>query len=44
MGKWYEIFREEETSFEEGAECVTAQYSLNQDGSLTVHNSQYLPE
>ena len=44
MGKWFEIYRDMETKFEEGAECVTAQYTLNQDSSITVLNSQYLVE
>ena len=39
MGKWYEIYREEETKFEENSECDTAEYSLNDDGTITVHNS-----
>jgi lipocalin len=37
-GKWYEIARLP-NSFEKGLECVTAEYSLRDDGKITVLNS-----
>ena len=37
LGKWYEIARLNH-SFEEGLDQVTAQYSLNNDGSIKVIN------
>ena len=44
LGLWYELFREEETRFQKGGECATAEYSLNDDGSIKVVNGMYLPE
>lgn len=41
LGKWYEIARLEH-SFEEGMSNVTAEYSLNEDGSVKVLNRGYL--
>ena len=32
MGRWYEIQRDSWNSFELGAECVTATYTLRIDG------------
>lgn len=37
MGRWYEQFRYE-ASFQKGFEAVTADYSLNADGSVKVVN------
>lgn len=37
MGKWYEIARLDH-SFERGLEQVTAEYSLREDGGVTVKN------
>jgi apolipoprotein D and lipocalin family protein len=39
-GLWYEIRRDAKTSFEKGGTCVTAQYTLNNDNTITVLNSQ----
>lgn len=41
MGKWYEIARLDH-SFEEGLTQVTAQYSLKDDGGVSVLNRGYL--
>ena len=38
MGKWYEIERLPNT-FEEGLKCVTAEYTLLEDGKIEVLNS-----
>lgn len=38
MGRWYEQFRYE-ASFERGMDEVTAEYSLNADGTVKVINS-----
>lgn len=40
LGKWYEIARLDH-SFEEGLTHVTAHYSLDDDGNLTVINRGY---
>jgi apolipoprotein D and lipocalin family protein len=37
LGKWYEIARLDH-SFERGLECVTAEYSLREDGGVKVVN------
>lgn len=37
-GKWYEIARLP-NSFEKGLDCVTAEYTLRDDGKVTVLNS-----
>lgn len=42
MGKWYEIARLDH-SFERGLTNVTAQYSLNPDGTISVINRGYDP-
>lgn len=41
LGKWYEIARLEH-SFEKGMNNVTAEYSINSDGSVKVLNRGYL--
>lgn len=41
-GKWYEIAREKSTPFQKG-DCTTAQYSQNEEGSVTVLNTELLP-
>jgi apolipoprotein D and lipocalin family protein len=41
LGKWYEIARLEH-SFENGMDNITAEYSLNNDGSVKVLNRGYL--
>ncbi|WP_336366712.1 lipocalin family protein [Marinobacter sp. C2H3] len=43
LGTWYEIARLDH-SFEEGLTRVTAEYSRNDDGSLSVINRGYNPE
>ncbi len=43
LGKWYEIARLD-NSFERGLTRITAEYSLNEDGSLKVLNRGYLPD
>lgn len=43
LGKWYEIARLDH-SFERGLEQVTAEYSLESDGSVLVVNRGYSPE
>jgi apolipoprotein D and lipocalin family protein len=43
MGKWYEIARLDH-SFERGLTCVTAEYSLREDGGVTVVNRGYSVE
>lgn len=40
LGKWYEIARLD-NSFERGLTKVTAEYSLNEDGSIRVINRGY---
>ena len=40
LGIWYELRRDLSNPYESG-ECVTAQYSLNDDGSVKVDNNQY---
>jgi apolipoprotein D and lipocalin family protein len=43
LGKWYEIARLD-NSFERGLTRITAEYSLNADGSLKVLNRGYSSE
>jgi apolipoprotein D and lipocalin family protein len=43
LGTWYEIARLE-NSFEKGLEQITANYSLNEDGSIKVINRGYRTE
>lgn len=43
LGQWYEIARLDH-GFERGLEQVTATYTLNQDGTVNVHNRGYSPE
>lgn len=43
MGVWYEIARYDHR-FEKGMERVTANYSLQDNGKITVTNSGYTPE
>lgn len=40
-GKWYEIERESKFIQEKNGECVTAEYTLNDDGSIKVFNSMF---
>ena len=40
MGVWYEMRRDVDIWFEEG-ECVTAQYTLKDNGTVEVSNTQY---
>ena len=40
LGVWYELRRAKNIPFETG-ECVTAQYSLRDDGYIRVENTQY---
>ncbi len=40
-GKWYEIYRDRTFFWSTGGDCVTAEYTLQDDGStVTVDNSQ----
>jgi apolipoprotein D and lipocalin family protein len=43
LGKWYEIDRLDH-SFERGLECVTAEYSLREDGGVKVVNRGFSVE
>lgn len=43
VGLWYEIARDSSISFETG-DCVTAQYALLEDGTLSVKNSEVKPD
>jgi apolipoprotein D and lipocalin family protein len=43
LGKWYEIARMDH-SFERGLNNVTADYSMNADGTIKVLNRGYNPE
>lgn len=43
LGTWYEIARLDH-SFEEGLDRVTAEYSLREDGGLSVINRGYLTQ
>lgn len=43
LGTWYEIARYDH-SFEEGLEAVSADYRLNEDGSIKVINRGYSPD
>lgn len=43
LGKWYEIARLDH-SFEKGLECVTAEYSLREDGGVKVVNRGFSVE
>ena len=43
IGKWYEIARLDH-SFERGLECVTAEYSLREDGGVKVVNRGFSVE
>lgn len=43
LGKWYEIARMDH-SFERGLNNVTADYSMNTDGTIKVLNRGYNPE
>lgn len=42
LGLWYEVSRYEQT-FQRNGECVTAEYSLNDDGSVRVQNRMLVP-
>ena len=42
VGLWYEQYRDKQTPFQSG-ECTTAEYSLNDDGSIKVVNSEIQP-
>ena len=37
-GKWFELARDKSIKFEQGASCVTALYTLREDGDVTVVN------
>ena len=43
LGRWYEIARLDH-SFERGLEQVTAEYSMREDGGVSVVNRGYSPE
>jgi apolipoprotein D and lipocalin family protein len=43
VGLWYEIARDASITFETG-DCVTAQYALQDDGKLSVKNSEVRPD
>ena len=42
-GRWYEMQRDSNNSFERGT-CVTADYLVLPSGYIQVHNSQYLDD
>ena len=42
-GLWYEQVRDAGTIFEIGADCVTAKYNDNGDGSVRVRNNSHYP-
>ena len=41
LGRWYEQRRDAQCLFETGI-CETANYSLNDDGNIAVHNNEYV--
>jgi len=41
LGRWYEIARAANVPFQKG-ECTQAEYSLNDDGSIRVHNTELI--
>ena len=41
LGRWYELGRSKSIPFEKG-DCILANYSLNDDGSIRVENSQVI--
>ena len=41
LGTWYEIQRDNESPFEWWAECGTARYDLNTDGTIQVRNNAF---
>ncbi len=41
MGTWYEIARLDH-HFEQGLNSITANYSINRDGKITIQNSGYM--
>jgi len=43
MGTWFEQFRDSATWFEYG-ECTTADYKLNDDGSIKIKNAEFNPK
>ena len=42
-GLWYEQVRDAGTIFEIGADCVTARYTANADGTVRVRNNSHYP-
>ena len=42
-GTWYEIIRDKSTPFEINNECVVADYTVREDGTLGVRNSGWGP-
>ena len=43
VGVWYEQYRDYDFAFSDpSGECTVAEYSFNDDGSVKVHNSQYI--
>ena len=39
MGLWYEIYKDPKMIWEVNGSCTTAEYTLNEDGSIKVLNS-----
>ena len=42
-GTWYEIVRDKYTPFELLQSCIGAEYTANDDGTVTVQNSGWRP-
>ncbi len=38
-GLWYEVARDKDFFWEQGGSCATAEYTLNDDGTLKIFNS-----
>ena len=43
LGRWYEIVRDKDTSYEHGI-CATPNYFLREDGNIRIRNNEWIPE
>ena len=43
LGRWYEIVRDVDTTYEHGI-CSVPNYSLKEDGDIRVRNNEFYPE
>ena len=43
QGRWYEIVRDQYTTFELTSACVNVDYKWREDGSIQVHNKAVYP-